>query len=204
MSRSGKHAKIEIYSAYKRVFKTYKDSLYVENEYFALSFLATQNIMNLNSKKESPFTISMDFIQDAKSPDSINENFVRILTAYLKNLHKCSLRTYGKYITHEDIFPDNILICEKLDTIYFIDWGLSKKRDCPYPDIASCALGVFNNEPQLYRLFLELYFGDISKVDFNLIDKYVKELYNEFKAIRLENNFEIESLDRRYEKTKTL
>ncbi|OGI03269.1 MAG: hypothetical protein A2Y25_05045 [Candidatus Melainabacteria bacterium GWF2_37_15] len=206
MKFKGKHAKIEIYLERQRVFKTYKDPMYADNEYFALCFLADQNIMDLKPRKESLFTISLDFIQDAKSLDFTckmdTERFVGLLTLYLRNLHRSSLHNFGKYITHEDIFPDNILICEKLGTLYFIDWGLSKKRESPYPDIASCALGVFNNEAGLYRLFLEQYFGDISKINFNLIDKYINDIYNECKSIRLENNFEINSLDERFEKAK--
>ena len=200
MKTSGKHAKIIINPADKRVFKTYNDPMYVDNEFFALSFLAGQNIMDLNPRKETLYTISMDFIEDARNPDDSDlKPLPAMLARYLKTLHSCSYKKFGEYITHEDIFADNILICGKFGTLYFIDWGLSQKRSTPYPDIASCALGVFNNEPESYRQFLQNYFEDISKIDFSLIEKYISSLYNKFKSIRIENDFETNSLDKRLE-----
>ena len=197
MITQGKHASTKLYKNEIRIFKTYKDSVYVDNEYFALSFLAKNNIMDLHPKKESPFTISMDWIKDAESID-VNENhFIPIrLAAYLKVLHKSSFEQYGLYITHEDLFSDNILICPKFNTLYFIDWGLSKKRNTIYPDIASVALGIFNEKPEYYRIFLDNYFN-IAQIDYEQINFFLENLFNECIIIREKNNFETESLEKR-------
>lgn len=197
----GKHAQIKLYKENIRVFKTYKDSLYADNEYFALNCLAEMNIMNLHPKKETQETLSMDWIENAKQPDlSIKQerfNLANQLALYLKHLHNCSIKKYGQYITHEDIFSDNILICDFSGSLLFIDWGLSKKRDNIFPDMASTALGVFNDYQETYEYFLLKYFNEHLQPDFKLIDKYILDLYNEYKTIREENNFETETLQKR-------
>ena len=96
------------------------------------------------------------------------------------------------------------MICENFGTLHLIDWGLSKKRNSVYPDIASCAIGIFNDYPDYYKLFLKNFFKDVSKIDFKMIEKCLKELYTEFKLIRMENNFEINSLDQQFEKAKNV
>lgn len=200
----GKHAKVKLHQEQIRVFKTYEDYTYVDNEYFALDFLAKQEIMDLHPKKESPFTISMDLITDAESPGLENpekrQDLIKNLVSYLKILHANSYNEYGLYITHEDLFPDNLLICNNSDTLYFIDWGLSKKRSSIYPDIASAALGIMNDYPEYYKFFLEEYFDNLSSVDIKLIELYIKDLYEQYKEIREKNNIETESLNIRLKK----
>lgn len=205
----GKHAQIKLYKENIRVFKTYQDSAYTDNEYFALDFLAKQEIMNLNPIKESTFTISMDWINEAESPNMDtpeNRNYMVVnLASYLKTLHVNSYNAYKLYITHEDLFLDNFLVCKNSNLLYFIDWGLSKKRDSVYPDIASALLGTFNDYPEYYKLFLEEYFGSLYEVEFKLIEKYVSDLHLEYCSIREKNNFETVSLKLRLEKAqKTL
>jgi serine/threonine protein kinase len=200
----GKHSNIRLYKEIIRVFKTYKDSSYVNNEFFALDFLAKQEIMNLNPQIESPFTISMDWIREAESPQMNSpENrayMVTNLASYLKILHDNSFKSFNHYITHEDLFLDNFLVSNNSNMLFFIDWGLSKKRDNVYPDIASALLGAFNDYPNDYRLFLDEYFGRSYKVDFKLIEKYSFELFNEYRLIREENEIETNSLKQRLEK----
>ncbi|EKE03415.1 MAG: hypothetical protein ACD_20C00207G0012 [uncultured bacterium] len=194
----GKHAKIKLHKEKIRVLKTYEDSSYVDNEYFALDFLAKQGIMNLNPLKESVYTISMDLITEAQSP-KINtpeerDYLVTNLVSYLKNLHSNSYKEYGLYITHEDLFLDNFLVCNNSNILYFIDWGLSKKRESIYPDIASALLGAFNDYPEDYKLFLEKYFGSIADVDLNAIATNIADLSQKYSSIREKNNIETDSL----------
>lgn len=200
----GKHAHIKLHKEQIRVFKTYEDFSYVDNEYFALDFLANQEIMNLNPKKESLYTISMDWITEAESPkiDTPEQRrfLVKNLVSYLKNLHKNSFETFGLYITHEDLFLDNLLVCDNSDILYFIDWGLSKKRSSVYPDIASAALGVMNEYPDCYKLFLSEYFENLNEVDLHLIKVYINELFHEYVSIREKNNIETSSLNLRHKK----
>ena len=205
----GKHSQVKLHKEKIRVFKTYKDSSYVDNEYSALDFLAKQEIMNLNPIKESPYTISMDWIREAQSPETEtpeNMNYLVInLASYLKTLHANSYKAHNLYITHEDLFLDNFLVCQNSNLLYFIDWGLSKKRDSVYPDIASALLGAFNDCPEYYKLFLKEYFGSLQGVEFKLIQKYVLDLCQEYSLIREKNGFETDSLKLRLEKAqKTL
>lgn len=197
----GKHAQIKLCKKHIRIVKIYKDPFYVENELFALDYLAKSGIMNLHPKKETSNIISMDWIKGAERPkiDSVKQRHYLIgnLAAYLKNLHKNSYNSYSLYITHEDLFLDNLLICPKSGVLYFIDWGLSKKRDSVYPDIASAALGIMNDNSEYYKSFLIKYFGDISEINFNLIEKYIYESYNEYKGIREGNGIETDSLKAR-------
>jgi serine/threonine protein kinase len=201
MITRGKHAEIRLYEKQIRIFKTYKDSLYVDNEHFALSFLASQKIMNLHPKKESAHTISMDWIKETIQPDISNyktRGHLRSqLSAYLKELHQLSFEKYGQYITHEDIFPDNVLKCCNTDKLIIIDWGLSKKRDNVYPDFASIIMGIFNEYPEDAAELITEYSGNLSNIDCELILRYVYELYEEYKNIRKSNNVEIKSLDSR-------
>ena len=204
----GKHSQVKLHKEKIKVFKTYKESSYVDNEYFALDFLAKQEIMNLNPVKESPYVISMDWIREAESPQMNtpeNRNYLVInLSSYLKTLHDNSYKAYKLYITHEDLFLDNFLVCKNSNLLYFIDWGLSKKRDSVYPDIASALLGTFNDHPEDYKLFLEKYFGSIVEVKFNLIEKYVLELSLEYSLIREKNGIETDSLKLRLEKAQEI
>lgn len=195
----GKHAKIKLCKKADRVFKTYNESSYIDNEYFALRFLAENDIMNLNPKRESYFTISMDWINDAHSPSLKTDKekifLAKELALYLKKLHKTSYETFGLYITHEDIFSDNLLICENYGILYFIDWGLSKKRKSVYPDIASPALGIFNEHPEFYEILLREYFSDTEFIDYKRVKKHILDLYEECFNIRSDNNFETNSLN---------
>ncbi|OGH98833.1 MAG: hypothetical protein A2104_08450 [Candidatus Melainabacteria bacterium GWF2_32_7] len=194
----GKHAQVKLHKEKIRVIKTYEDSSYVDNEYFALDFLAKQGIMDLNPEKKSIYIISMDWIKEAESPkmDTPDERdyLVENLVSYLKNLHSNSYKAYGLYITHEDLFLDNFLVCNNSNILYFIDWGLSKKRETVYPDIASALLGAFNDYPEEYKLFLTKYFGSLSNVDLKAINTYIMSLYQEYNLIRENNNLETDSL----------
>lgn len=204
----GKHAQIKIYEEKIRILKTYKDPQYVDNEFSALDFLAKVGIMNLNPKIESTNTISLDWINEGDIPElktnKQKELFIYDLVKYLKELHKLSYDYYGFYVTHEDIFLDNLLICKNTGKLFFIDWGLSKKRNNVYPDIASSVLGVFNDYPELFTSFLKEYFEISSKIDFSQIEMYVNQLYQEYYNIRVSNSFCTDTLDARLLKAKEL
>ena len=201
MLLQGKHAQTKLYTEQLRLLKTYIEPCYAENEYFALNFLAESGIMSLNPKKESPESISMDWIKKAKSPELETDNQLLTLTtglaAYLKNLHKNSLKIHGFYLTHEDLFLDNLLICEKSGKLFLIDWGLSQKSNSVYPDAASVLLGALNDFPDYYEVFLEELTGNIEKTDFEAFKLQINSLYNKYKAIRKQNGIETSSLDLR-------
>lgn len=201
MITQGKHAEVRLYKEQIRVFKTYKDSKFIDNEFCALTFLAKTGIMNLNPKRESDKTISMDWIKNAKPPGLKTKSqrtfIVNQLATYLRHLHQYSHKVFGLYLTHEDIFQDNVLICPETDILLFIDWGLSKKRASVYPDLASCALGIFNEYPESFKYFIYEYFLSDKNIDTEQLYFYVTELCQEYKAIREKNNIESESLDLR-------
>lgn len=197
-----RHAKIEFCPFSSRVKKRYEKAFYANNEYSALKMLSEFKIMDLRPQKESETEISMDYIKNTRSPEIENEKFIYNLAMFLKKLHYQSKCANGCYLTHGDIFEDNILLSRDTDKIYVIDWGLAKNEDNIYRDIASCLLGVFNKSSKSFRLFLNQYFEDTSKIDFSLINNYLEIIYNEFKLIRLENNFEIQSLETRFEKAR--
>lgn len=199
----GKHAKVKLYSEAIRIFKTYSDSFYCYNELLTLNFLSSEKIMNLNAKKESDYTLSMDWLNNTYPLENINDQNFKItskLATYLKALHCKSMKTLGHYLTHEDIFADNLLICKTTQDLYLIDWGLSKKRHTVYPDIASCAIGLFNENPELYKIFLTEYFESLNNIDLDVLEFYIKELAFDYRNIRIQNTIETESLDKRVEK----
>lgn len=201
MLNCGKHAEISLDREQERVFKTYKNSMYVDNELFALKFLAKAGILDLKPNKESEYTLSFNWLNDnvysVLSEKSINSSFLESLVEKLKKLHINSFKEFGYFLTHEDLFADNILLRKSDNAINIIDWGLSGKRSNIYPDIASLALGIFNKNPQAYRSFLKLYFDSDINVDFGEIQYYAEFLYNEYLNIRLENCIEIDSLKER-------
>jgi serine/threonine protein kinase len=201
MITQGKHAEVRLYEEQIRVFKTYKDSKFADNEFFALNFLARTGIMNLNPKKETAKTISMDWIKNARAPvlnTAVQRSyFVKQLACYLKHLHNYSLEVFGLYLTHEDLFLDNILICPKTSVLLFIDWGLSKKRATEYPDLASCALGLFNEYPESFISFINEYYQSSKTIDIDQLYFYIAELCQEYREIREKNNIESESLEQR-------
>lgn len=204
----GKHACVELYNKDIRIFKTYQDSSYAENEYFALNFLAHTGIMNLYPKKESLSVISFDRIKNAQKPklDTPKQRtyLAKELAYHLKQIHLAAYKKYKFYITHEDLFADNLLICNNTKKLFLIDWGLSNKRDNIYPDIASLALGAFNDYPESYMIFLDKYFENRDIVDISEIQNCFDRLYNEYRIIRVKNRFEIDSLNEKLIKAKEI
>lgn len=208
MINQGKHAKVNLYKDQVKVYKTYNESEYAENEFFALSFLAKTNIMNLNPTIVDSKTISIDWLKDTE-PVEINKNIVSnelafFLATYLKNLHTKSFEYYSYFLTHEDIFLDNVLKSKNSENIYLIDWGLSNKRTTVYPDISSIAIGILNDHPYIYCLFIEEYFGSLSNCNKKELKATIKCLYDKYYSIREVNNIETNSLKERLEKSHEL
>lgn len=208
MILNGKHARVELYEKQIRIVKTYNNFVYVNNELAALTFLSDNQIMDLDVRKENDLTISMRWIKEAKTPDlsctKVRTHLKEKLACYLKTLHSKSYNQFGYYITHEDLFEDNLLICNSTGNILFIDWGLSKNRNTVYPDIASILLGIFNDYYMDYKDFLYFYFDMPANIDFFQIENFLDERYQEYKMIRLSNNIEIESLNLRLKNAKEI
>lgn len=204
----GKHAKVEYYEKQIKIFKTYDEHSYNNNEFFALNFLANNSLMNINPQKESDYSLSMDYIDGADKLNSIDSKQIAIITkklvSFLQQLHKISFEENQFFITHEDIFLDNILATSNLEKIYLIDWGLSKKRENIYPDIASATMGIYNDFPHEFDLFLQEYFKSHYMIDFDLLQKNIEDRYKEYYSVRKKNNFETDSLKVRYNKALSL